>query len=924
LEDNIYINAYQATYLPTNYPDEAMPYFGIPNNADGWKDSVVQARFTFYADTSALDPNVKNSASDSTWSTLLENVSNIEPWWRAATAKLRDDDSTSTFFREFSQHQKLYVTSQDLVDSLNYNVVTLGTDINQQINFNLYAPCQVPDNDNRVSLDPDVYLIRNARGQFLHVPLYSVHDSAEWRELEKDEHPELLPSFQWVIVKRYYYGTGSEDVTGTSQVTITNREFPWLKFENVQLTKYQTKLDLYPKDYDWNGLEKTNSVSVSWAEYIAGGANADTASFIKVPEPSKTNPYLGYTYIKPEVTDTALYAFNYMNFIDSNRYLGWNNDNDGGDSVVYANYDSYYDRLYFRLDTIAEAYGQMAPYGYTVKGSRAEAQLGVGKLAQLVRQPYRLLYEDPYKFICYNDMYLTNGVENNYQLGSKGDYKDILGRPAFYLRNVYNNTEKGEDYFALVQIFDWTTSTIYPLDENQRLEALRAYVLRMFGEYYASALIDNLELHKDVGFINPGIFVAAVDFDGSTKLKVQVRADNESRVSTFRLEEVIDPIYRRFNTTKEGYVADDTPDTVRFFTINDRNYFLFENQGSLADQRRYWTNPSGSLSQAFDGGKNYLGLVNEYANREEMAKRDIHTAIFVDTAFVNRGTGHIKPQYMLAVRPDIYTGGLGCDDKNVENIPLLPYVIADYLINANDSAHLINGRDDDDYMWDGRWERMVFTRAIHANDSLYILNDVDIKDKEKYRRVYTPIKGNDFELNVSLLHQLVKEGLVTAVDLANNRHKDCVFSFRLAERHNPNDFLIESETTNRDTVGGPMLRPCNGGWLKIQNGVPVISRGLTNVDLIGEGDIFDVEKANDEAPVSNEPIAAAEAVKIVGGNASVSILNAAGKAISITNTLGQILARTVLTSDNATVPVAASGIVIVTIEGVSVGKTLVK
>jgi hypothetical protein len=397
-------------------------------------------------------------------------------------------------------------------------------------------------------------------------------------------------------------------------------------------------------------------------------------------------------------------------------------------------------------------------------------------------------------------------------------------------------------------------------------------------------------------------------------------------VSTFRLAPVSDPIYRRFNTLKEGSAADDTPDTVRFYSSSKDHMYLFENKGKLQDQYRYWTNPNPSLAHPFEGKKQYLGLVDELANRDEMRKENVHTAIFVDTAFINRGTGLIKPQYMLAVRPEVYPGGMGCDKTGAETIPLLPYVKADYLINAFDSAHWANGITDEDYLWDGKWERMVFTAAVHAKDTLYILNGVDLSTKD----VYTEIKGNKYELDVNKLHKFVSKDLrwesdsITAVDLANNRHKDCVFSFRLVERHNPEDFQIESETSGRDTVHGAIIRPCEGGWLKIQNGVPVISRGETNVDLMGEGDIFNVVKANDEDPVANEEVAAVSPVAVTGNTGSVSILNAAGKKVVINNILGQTIANTVLASDNATIPVPVKGIVLVTVEGESAVKAQVK
>jgi hypothetical protein len=135
--------------------------------------------------------------------------------------------------------------------------------------------------------------------------------------------------------------------------------------------------------------------------------------------------------------------------------------------------------------------------------------------------------------------------------------------------------------------------------------------------------------------------------------------------------------------------------------------------------------------------------------------------------------------------------------------------------------------------------------------------------------------------------------------------------------------LIESDTTDRDVTSGPTLRPCNGGWLLVLNEAVVISRAKTNVDGIVEATVFNVVKANDEAPVSNEEVAAVASVTVTGNVGSVSILNAAGKKVVINNILGQTVVTTVLASDNATVSVP-KGIVIVSVEGEPAVKALVK
>ena len=71
----------------------------------------------------------------------------------------------------------------------------------------------------------------------------------------------------------------------------------------------------------------------------------------------------------------------------------------------------------------------------------------------------------------------------------------------------------------------------------------------------------------------------------------------------------------------------------------------------------------------------------------------------------------------------------------------------------------------------------------------------------------------------------------------------------------------------------------------------------------------------------NEQITTTEQA-VIGGKGNVTILNAAGKSVVITNVLGQVVARTSVTSDNATISVPA-GVVVVSLDGDTV-KAIVK
>ena len=79
-----------------------------------------------------------------------------------------------------------------------------------------------------------------------------------------------------------------------------------------------------------------------------------------------------------------------------------------------------------------------------------------------------------------------------------------------------------------------------------------------------------------------------------------------------------------------------------------------------------------------------------------------------------------------------------------------------------------------------------------------------------------------------------------------------------------------------------------------------------------------------EVPTANESIDAKESsIVVVGGNGVVTIQGAAGQNAYVRTVLGQSVAETVLTSDNATIAVPA-GIVAVAVDGEEAVKAIVK
>ena len=87
-------------------------------------------------------------------------------------------------------------------------------------------------------------------------------------------------------------------------------------------------------------------------------------------------------------------------------------------------------------------------------------------------------------------------------------------------------------------------------------------------------------------------------------------------------------------------------------------------------------------------------------------------------------------------------------------------------------------------------------------------------------------------------------------------------------------------------------------------------------------DALQVTVTTEETPTANDEISTSE-VKVIAGAGQITINGAAGKKVVVSNILGQVVANTVITSDNATIA-APQGIVVVAVEGEEAVKAIVK
>ena len=418
--------------------------------------------------------------------------------------------------------------------------------------------------------------------------------------------------------------------------------------------------------------------------------------------------------------------------------------------------------------------------------------------------------------------------------------------------------------------------------------------------------IQNTGVTKKVGIADDGM---------SAGLKVQLL--NETRTSAFTVEPSTTPLYRRFNNVALSESATDGRDSLRFFETIRKEYLMDENNSNLTD-----------------ANVDYLGMWT--------ADKATGLSFQIDTAWVNRGAGYIKPQYLISVAHNDFAGtpGKPCTedgphvDKDgnitdaehcVHATPAIPgFERAKYLVSFQDSVD-VYGQDKAYADIKGGYTRVGFVEGIRVADTLWILPAEFValaNDKISFDALEA---YNDSVKNLASKSYLIKNRL------DGDDHKNYTWSFRYVHPENAgnvteegveNQFLFES-----NNYDNKIIAPENAAWLKIQNGCVVLtdkSSTFSHAATGGDGAlIFNVEnKVDDQLATDNEEIATSE-VTVIALQGAVRVANAEGKKVVITNILGQTVANTVITSSDATIA-APQGVVVVAVEGEEAVKAIVK
>jgi len=757
-----------------------------------------------------------------------------------------------------------------------------------------------------------------------------------WAAQARNQEFKHMPAAQWVVEKK---GTSS-----IAPISITNREFS----DDSYKTSYQI-----PSDMQLFAVEgSANEV------FYFNGNQKDTVSFIKVDEDLVKDAKLGYKYVSENEAKVQTYLFNYLHGLALDKYL---NVPSGKDSIVRV--DETGAKASFRLQVVVKddkyGYGDgLVRNVYRITDGKGRYLTYDGTTKKYMMKTYPTDYflkenndieGKEYYTLVEANLLKTSMTQAQAQAWYPELCKGMAVADAMTIEEQYTPeggsatyvTVGGTSYLAYPGSSDIVAVAMYDKD-GQRLVDDNSKV-----DYYTYQNVNGKIALKKVGaaqYASRNYASVKVSVDDNTldltrgSLDDKFYSNQEIRTSAFAVAMDDSPLYRRFNNAALGENVNDGPDSLTFVESVRNEYLMDE-----------W-NPN-LTTETVD----YAGIWNKDKAEGKLAFR-------IDTAWLNRGLGNIKPQYLISVARD--------DQEGVETVPCTeagPHVDANgnittdpskcvhaqhgragfaygkYLVNFSDSAQAFIDREAkvNPYMFttnssaNSSYTRVGFVKAIHAGDSLFVLTN-GFENVEPAKLDTATIIANYKKAKL--------ENFI--VDLVGDKHKNVTWSFRyinpdkagaVTEEGAENAFLFESNVygekdQNYRTVNGDADRAIAptyaAAWLKMHNGCLVltdINSQFSSAKTNGDGAlIFNVAQKDEEDMVtSNDNINNVEGVSVVAGNGTVTIQGAAGKSVVISNILGKVVAETVLTSDNATITVPA-GIVAVAVDGEEAVKVVVK
>ena len=495
---------------------------------------------------------------------------------------------------------------------------------------------------------------------------------------------------------------------------------------------------------------------------------------------------------------------------------------------------------------------------------------------------------------------------------------------------IFGNYDEAKENKYTVSKLNASSDSVY-FKENNCIELAEG---AGYNHYYAI-------LEASTNGIIRNYKAGVSDYDANASLKAQTL--KETRTSAFYIAPDQTPLYRQFDNKLVGENADNSTDSLYFVESIRQEYLMDE-----------W-NPN-LTTETVD----YAGIWNKDKANGKLAFR-------IDTAWLTRGAGKVKPQYLVSAYRELIEGekiipctettnnhitadGKVTDDPyqcvHAVHVKTPAFIYGKYLVNFSDSAKANIAASVNPYLFNTKavsnssYTRVGFVPAVQYGDTLFVLTG-------KYKGMTAEQLKNEGIEAISADYHKNYASFINV--LTGDKHKNVTWSFRYVnpdlaaiayvdgKEGENNSFLIESNVygatdTQYQTVAGDASRaiaPKNAAaWLKMHNGCLVLTDKAATFEAAKTGGdgalVFNAyQKTDAEDMVTSNDEVSVEGVSVVAGNGTVTVQGAAGKSVVITNILGKVVAETVLTSDNATISVPA-GIVAVAVDGEEAVKVVVK
>ena len=926
--DGKYLMVDTARYMENLAPSESpavMLNLNVPAEGD---NDYMKARYMFRAtyfptnDSIVIEPLNAAVKADFEWR-------DQRPWSVCAAttslARIHDYSKANTFVNDYDYNDSKTVSlTTTQINGLGEVLTVVKDNLNEfRIKSTIYRPFEYLE---RVTVPSGLYYINLANGdERQRAAGMSIVHNMETRIMydteARNQDYSLMPATMWVIKQ---LGC-PEDNTLNKYVQIQNREYPGVVFEGQLYKVTDEEGNEYYRFIDRSKQYMISYDEAGWIEQYQKENYFRVADILDIKEVEDAIAYTehhGYNWINKDMLEDGL---------ENNFTISWNNaynDNlilkhvDGEDITVTDDDATIFEIAEATLPTnegtVENEFG--AVLDPVVRFEKDSAVLDT-ILPQLKRKAYLLKVKDV-NLIDNDELYLASVRHDD-------------GR---YYYKAMKLTDM-DNYYKKLAVVYLKADQIHFDGNDDEVVADTAYVFvdinapkPLSGDELKD--LANYDLRTDNGWMK-----AAVEAGSAMSVIRDNNLEDEPN-------DVSDAFYFNGNPVKQYInIADDynvlLNGNIKIYSKLNQNNYLFEDC--------YDANNVQAI-QDINPDFHYLGIESKGMDVEKRA------ALYVDEVVKDNVN---MQRYLFGVRVDSIADGWICDhetrihgywddedvaedDGEVHFEPYNGYTAGWFLVNLEDSiGSSTNMMHNADLYKFNSYTRLGFVEGIHMvdgdNEYLYVVNpgyelkdlmtvkDNSVTAQAKYTAPGYVLDPAKLAVDANGVGEYVKRH-----DIAGNVNTNHTFSLRRTASDNEGTtsesepFLLESVCAH--------IGAFKGQWVKSENGIPVLAKldteagdheweDSTIAERVGQSGHFYFETTTDEATANDE--ITTSSVKVIAGAGQITINGAAGKKVVVSNILGQVVANTVITSDNATIA-APQGVVVVTVEGEEAVKAIVK